>query len=227
MNDTWDGGAFNRSFEDVWFTVVEYLPNIIVAIIVFVLGWVVGALIGRAISHLLKSLNVDEPLRGTEVEKTIESSGFNLSISNLVGGLIKWFVILVFAIVALDILQLTQVTEFLYDVVIGYVPRVIVAVLILIIAAMVSETVVRIVENGARMARVRQAEFLGRVAKWAIWGFAIMAVLYQLGIAAALVQTLFGGIVFALSLAFGLAFGLGGRDAAAQYIRKVQEDIPG
>ena len=65
----------------------------------------------------------------------------------------------------------------------------------------------------------------GTVAKWAIWVFTILAVLAQLQVATAFVQTLFTGIVIAVSLAVGLAFGLGGQDAAARYIEKVRSEV--
>jgi hypothetical protein len=72
---------------------------------------------------------------------------------------------------------------------------------------------------------VHAGNLAGTVAKWAIWITAIMAALTQLGIATSLLQTLFAGVVIALSLAFGLAFGLGGRDAAARTIEKIRSDI--
>ena len=82
-----------------------------------------------------------------------------------------------------------------------------------------------VVTGAARAAEVRSAGFAGSVAKWAIWIFAILAALDQLQVASAFVQTLFTGIVVAIALALGLAFGLGGQEAASRYIERVRNDI--
>ena len=129
-----------------------------------------------------------------------------------------------FIVAALDILKLDQVTIFFRDVVLGYLPKVIVSVLILLGAMVVANVASASVVAGARAAGFKAADLLGSVTRYAIILFAILAVLNQLEIAPELVQTLFMGIVFAASLAIGLAFGLGGKEAAAKYIAKMTGD---
>ncbi len=114
---------------------------------------------------------------------------------------------------------------FLQNVVLLYLPQVIVAVLIVILAAILADVVKNIVMGSARAAGVRQAAMAGAVAKWSIWIFATLAALNQLGVASEFWQTLFTGIVVALSLAFGLAFGLGGKEAAARTIEKLRDEM--
>ena len=137
----------------------------------------------------------------------------------------KWFVVVVFLVAALDVLGLQQVNTFLQGVVLLYIPKVIVAVLFLIIAAIVADVVRKIVIGSARAAGVSSANFAGTVAKWSIWIFAIIAALTQLGVAGGLIQTFFTGVVIAIALAFGLAFGLGGKEAAARSIEKIRSEI--
>ena len=100
----------------------------------------------------------------------------------------------------------------------------IVAALILVIAALVADTAEAIVRGsvGALGMKVSPAAVLTR---WAIWIFAVIAALLQLGVAAVLLQTVVTGVVAMMALAFGLAFGLGGRDAAADVITKMRQDI--
>jgi hypothetical protein len=102
---------------------------------------------------------------------------------------------------------------------------VIVAVLMLLAAALISEAVSKLVVAASRAANIRSANFLGSVAKWAILVVAAISAISQLGIGGPFLDTLFTGIVWMLVLAFGLSFGLGGQEAAARFIGKIREDI--
>ena len=114
---------------------------------------------------------------------------------------------------------------FLQSVVLSFLPQVFVAVLILLVSAVLAEAVQHAVVGAAKAAHMSSANFLGAVSKWAIWIFAVLAALFQLGVASAFVQTLFTGIVLALSLGVGLSFGLGGQDAAARYIERMRREV--
>jgi hypothetical protein len=138
---------------------------------------------------------------------------------------VKWFVILVFFVAALNVLQLTQVSIFLQSIVVGYLPNVIIAVLILLAGAVIAQAAEGVIAGSARAAGIVAAGFVGTLARWAIWIFAILTALYQLQIATAILQTLFTGVVVGLALAFGLAFGLGGQEAAARFIEKTRAEM--
>lgn len=210
--------ALVTSFQDIWQGVVNFLPELIVAIVLLLLGWLIGALLGKAVDHIIRSLKVDQALSNAGVDKAMEKTGYRLNSGAFLGGLVKWFIIVVFLVAALDAVGLTQVNDFLSDVVLIYLPQVIVAAVILIVAAIVADVMEGIVAGSAKAAEVASAHFLGTLTKWAIWIFAIMAALFQLGIAPTFIQTLFTGIVVAIALALGLSFGLGGQEAAARYI---------
>lgn len=222
--ETW-ADVLTRSFQDLWVGLVAFIPNIIVAIIIFVLGWLVGAALGRVIGQVVKSLKVDNALKSTGLNDVLERAGFSLDSGAFLGALVKWFFIVVFLVASLDVLGLDQVNFFLQTVVLGYLPQVIVAVLILLVAAVIAELAAKAVVGAAKAAHVRSAGFAGSVAKWSIWIFAVLAALDHLQVASAFVQTLFTGVIVALSLAFGLAFGLGGQEAAARYIEKVRGEM--
>ncbi|MEK7184908.1 MAG: hypothetical protein AAB683_02125, partial [Patescibacteria group bacterium] len=134
--------------------------------------------------------------------------------------LVKWFVIVVFLIASFDVLGLQQVNDFLKDVVLSYIPQVIVAVLVLMVSVVIADAVHRIVVASARAAHVKSALLLGAIAKWSIWVFAVFTALFHLGIASALIQTLLIGIVVAGAIAIGLAFGLGGKEVAGEMLEK-------
>lgn len=220
---TW-ADVLAASFQNLFYGIVAFIPNLLIAVIIFIIGWLVGAALGRLVAQVINSLRVDQALKHAGVERVLDRAGFALNSGAFVGMLVKWFFIIVFLVAALDVLGLTEVTIFLRGVVLSYIPQVIVAVLILLAAAVIAEAVERVVTGAARAANLNAANLLGTVARWAIWIFAILAALDRLGISP-LVQTLFTGVVVALSLAFGLAFGLGGQAAAARYLDRVREEI--
>lgn len=219
------GAVVANSLQTLWFGVLNFIPELIIAILIFVVGWIIASLLGRAVDQVIRAVKLDSALRGAGLETTLSRAGFTLNSGRFLGELVKWFVIIVFLVASLEVLKLDQVTLFLRQVVLGYLPQVIVAVLIMLVAVVIAEAMRKIVVGSAKAAGIRSAGFLGAVTKWAIWIFALLAALLQLGIAVTFLQTLFTGVIVALSLAFGLAFGLGGQSAAARYIEHMQTEI--
>lgn len=221
--NTWSE-VLSLSFRNLWLGVVDFVPNVVVAIVVVFLGWGIGVLFGRVVSQIIKSLKLDEALQKAGVGSFLGKGGLSLNSGAFLGGLVRWFIILVFLVAAFEILGLSQVTMFLRDI-LAYLPNIVVAVLILIAASLVAEVMRKIVLSSAMTADISSAAFLGTVTKWVIWVFAVLVALSQLGIAAGFIQTIFTGLVVALSLGLGLSFGLGGQEAAAKVIDRVSREI--
>lgn len=215
------------SFQNLWIGVINFVPNLVVALVILIIGWVIGALLGRAIWQIFRSLKIDEALRKAGFESILQRGGVHLDSGAFIGALVKWFVIVVFLMASLDVLGLSQVNLFLQDVVLGYLPRVIVAALVLLVGGVVGDVIGRVVSTTARTAGVHSAHFAGAIAKWAVWIFAILVAFSQLGIAPALTQTLFTGIVIAVSLALGLSFGLGGQEQASKFLERLNSEMKG
>ena len=224
VTQTW-GEVLKASFQQLWSGVAQFLPKIVVAVVVLIIGWIIAAAVGKLIAKVIKALRVDKALQGLGAEGPISQAGFKLDAGSFIGALIKWFLFIVFVVAAMDVLRLTQVNVFLREVVLGYLPNVIVAALILIIAAALADLAKRVIAGSAKAAKVSSAGLLGGIAKWAIWIFALLAALYQLGVTPALIQTIFTGFIAMLAIAAGLAFGLGGKEAASRYIEKLRQDI--
>ncbi len=218
--------TLQQSFNNLLWATVNFLPNLVLAIIIFVIGWFLGVLIGRVIAQAVRAIKVDHALKAAGVEEVVNRAGWTLNSGEFIGALVKWFIIIVFLLAALSAMGLTSVTLFLQLGLLPYLARVIVAVLIIAIAAVVAQLAQSVVTGSARAAGVSSAGFAGTVAKWAIWVFAILAALDQLGVTP-FVQTIFTGVVVALSIAFGLAFGLGGQEAAARFIERTRGDMNG
>jgi len=222
--DTWST-VLLRSFQDLWAGLVEYVPNLVVALIIIILGWIIGALFGRVVSQLFKSLKVDAALEKAGIADVLEKGNISLNSGAFVGALVKWFFIVVFLVAAFDVLGLSQVNAFLQQVVLLYLPQVIVAAVVLVAAGVLGDLVKRVVISSVNASGFGHANLAGSVSKWAIWVFGLLVALDQLGIAAGFVQTFFTGIVVAVALALGLSFGLGGQEAAAKLIEKTKQEI--
>jgi hypothetical protein len=215
----------NLSFQNLWTGVIAFVPNLVVSIIIFVVGWVVGVVLGNWVAQVVNALKIDRALHSLGIDDLVSKAGFKLNSGAFVGALIRWFVIVVFLVAAVDVLGLTQVNVFLQQVVLGYLPNVIVAAFILLIAAVIATPLQKVVTGSAKAADVPSAELLGGISRWAVWVFAFLAALNQLGIAGPFFQTLFTGIIAMIALAGGLAFGLGGKEVAGRYLEKLRSDI--
>jgi hypothetical protein len=221
---TW-ADVLTLSFQGLFYGLITFIPNLIVALLIFVIGWLIGVGLARVVSQIVTAAKVDEALRAAGVERVIARSGFKMHAGAFLGFLVKWFFIIVFLVASLDVLHLTEVTTFLRTVVLGYLPQVIIAVLILLAAALLAEAVQKVVAGTASAARLKSANLIGAIARWSIWIFAILAALDHLQVANDLIQPLFTGLVVALALAFGLAFGLGGQATASRILDRMSEEV--
>jgi len=220
---TW-GEVITASFQKLWAGFIDFLPSLLGAIIIFLIGWVIAIALGKLVAQIIRALRIDQILGKMGFGRALERAGLKLDSGLFVGELVKWFLIIVFLMAATDILDLPEVTAFLKQVLL-YVPRIIVAVLILLVAVMVANFLQRLVKATVEAARLKSAGFLGAITKWAILIFALLVALVQLGIAPTMIQTLFTGLVAALAIAVGIAFGLGGKDAAGQALDKLRKEI--
>lgn len=221
---TW-GDTFAASLQTLWVGFVSFIPGLILAIIIFIIGWIIGSVVGKAVMQVFAALKIDRVFESAGAGDLMARAGMRVNVGKFIGDLVKWFIVAVFLMTALNVLQLTEVTQFLRDVVVQYLPRVIVAALVLVLATVISDFMRKVIRGSAKMAHVRSANLLGSIAHYAIWIFALIIALSELGIAAQFMQILFTGIVAMLAIAGGLAFGLGGRDAAARSIDRIKENI--
>lgn len=218
------GDVFTLSLQSVWAGVAQFVPLLVIALIIFAIGWVLAALVEKLVESLFRSIKVDTALKGAGMEEVVKRAGYELNSGAFVGALVKWFIIVVFLMASLGMLGLDQVNSFLAQVV-GYLPNVIIAVLVLMVAAVVAAAMQKLVVASALAAHSQSSALLGRVTKWSIWIFAILAALVQLGVAATLIQMILTAVFAGLALALGLAFGLGGKEVAQKMIEKTASHV--
>ena len=213
------------SFQEVWLQIATIIPKVLVAGIILIIGWLVGAVLGGVVAQICRSLRFDRALESLGADELITKAGFKLDSGKFLGGLVKWFFIITFLLTSVNILGLSDVSNFLKEVVLNYLPQVIIASIMLLIAAVVADAAQHLVAGSARAAGTKHANFLGVLSKWAIWIFALLIAMTQLHIAETFINTLLSGIVAMLAIAGGLAFGLGGKDAAGDLIERVRDEI--
>jgi hypothetical protein len=214
-------GSIENSLTALWFDIVQFVPELLTALLVLIVGWIIGGILGRVVSKAFTFFHLDTALDKAGVDTLSEKAGYKFKPGHFAGAIVKWFIIIAFAVVAFDILNLGAVTTFMRDDVLGYLPNVFAAVLILFATVLIANVASKALVAGLRTTGTNKVDLFGKVAYYAVVFFGILAALNQLQIADELVQTLFMGIVFALSLGLGLAFGLGGKDTAARYLEKM------
>ncbi len=202
----------------------DFLTKLVVAVSFILIGYLFGHALGRVVEQVTDSLKADEWLEKAGVIKVLDRAGYRLRTGKFLGALAKLFFIVLMLVPAFDIIGLAQVNAFLNEV-LTYIPQVIVAAIILFLASIASDILGDMVHGAGSALGSRVAHLLGTMTRVAIWVFAFIMTLSQLGIAPQYMFTLFTGFVAMLALAGGLAFGLGGKDAAAQFIKDVQKDI--
>lgn len=215
---------FAASFQVVWEKLFLALPNIFLAIIVFIIGWVLAAAIGKTIKTIITVTKIDNALAKLKVDQITSRLGLRLDTGKFIGELVKWFLIIAFLLVSSDILGLSAVSQFLNSILL-YIPNVIIAAVILLVATLIAGFLQKIVTSSAAAANLTAANFAGTVVKWAILIVGFLVAVDQLGIAQAYLGTLYTGIIAMLAIAGGLAFGLGGKEQAASFLAKLSAEM--
>lgn len=213
--------AVSVSFSNLWNNFVTAVPTFIVALIVFSIGLLVASALSALAKKIVRTMKLDQAVEGAAGMLHLQTLGYKLQFASLVGWVVQWFLAIVTLVAVADVLHLNQVNAFFTRVAL-YIPNVLIAVLLLGVGLVVARFIGQLVERGVKSSRMpASAGALSVIAEWAVVIFAVMASLVQLGVASRMIEILFTGLVFGLSIAFGLAFGLGGQDSARQWLNKV------
>ena len=207
------------AFESLLAQVVSFLPDLLSAVLIIILGVIIAWAL-----RVIAAIKVDDLLAKFGVTDMLKKAGLTLHVGSLFGWIVKWFVIILSLIVAADILGWSQITQFLNDVV-AYIPNAFIAAVILLVGLVLGSFVYDVVTTAVKASKFGGAHMLAAIAKWAIFIFAFVAAMEQLGIAPTLLQTLTTGLVGMLALAGGLAFGLGGQEHAKKVLKKLGDDL--
>lgn len=207
---------------------VDFLPRLVLAIVVFVVCYLISVGIGRLITEILKGLKFNTLFAKEGWQKALEKAEIKVDPSAFIGAIFKWVFIIVSLLLTVDILNLTNFAALLKDV-LNYIPNVIIAVLIFVVGVVIADIIEKLVRVTVERMKVSYAALAASIVKWTIWIFVIFMILDQLLPTSGLVQVLYTGIIYGIVIAVAgacaLAFGLGGKDAAAEAIDNLKRRI--
>ena len=214
----WGTAIFN-ALANALNLVLTFIPKLIGFLVILLVGWIIASVASRALTFLLRKIGFDRMADRIGLTRFEQRMGIKMDAAGLLGKIVYWFVFLIFLVPAVDALGLTAVSAIL-STVIAYIPNVFVAILVLFLGTLAATFVADIVRGATATANIGNPSIFANIARFAIMGFAALVALEQLQIAPALINELFGAIVAAAAIAFGLAFGLGGQDTARRYLAR-------
>ena len=194
------------------------IPRIIGFLVILIIGWFIAGLLAAGVAALLRTLHFNVLAQRAGLQEFIQNMGLRKDPSGMLADIVKWFVRLIVLVVAFDALGLPAVSEVLQQFLL-WIPNLVVAVVVLVIAGLAANALGNLIRGSTAQAGFNNPDLLASIARVAVWSFGIVVAVNQIGIAQELVNTLFMGFVGALALAAGLAFGLGGRETAAQIMQ--------
>jgi hypothetical protein len=212
------GAAIMTSLTAALSLFLAAIPRIIGFAVILIVGWLISGLLASAFAALLRAVRFNDLAQRSGLSAFVQNMGLRTDTAGVLANIAKWFVRLIVLVVAFDALGLPAVSAVLQQFLL-WIPNLVVAVVVLVIAGLAANALGNLVRGSTAQAGLSNPDVLATIARVAVWGFGIVVAVNQIGVASTLVNTLFMGLVGALALAAGLAFGLGGRDTAAQIVQ--------
>jgi hypothetical protein len=203
-----------------------FLPTLIGILVILIVGWIIAAVLKNVVVKLLKAIQFDSASEKSGLADVLKKGGIKNTLSELVGGLVYWIIMLLVFMAAMNALGMTVVASLL-DKVILYIPNVIAAIFIISLGIFFASMIGSIVMTASANAGIKQAKLLSQVTRTVIVIFAVIMTLEQLNIATTILSTTITILLGAIGLAFALAIGLGSKDIAGKLIHDLVEQLKG
>lgn len=202
----------------------SFVPSIAGAIVILLVGWFIAKMLEALIVRVLKSLRLDAASDKAGISNILAQGDIKLSLSEVIGGLIYWIIILVVVATALNALNLTIAADLLSRLV-GYVPNILGAVFILVLGSFIANFVATIVKTTAVNAGMDNAKLLAKITQVVLVVFSVIIAIEQLKIASAVIILAVNIILISLGLGIALAFGLGCKDIAGKFVEDTIKNL--
>jgi len=214
------------ALQNLWQGFLTFIPTLVGAIVVFLIGWAISVGIGKLIAEILTRIKFNQLFERAGWKEALERAELKVNASEFVGAIVKWVLVIVFLLAAVEILGFVQFADFLKSI-LAYLPNVIVAALIFVVTVIVVDIVEKVVRAAVEGVRIGYGHLVSAIIKWSIWIFAVLAILHQLGIARSFMEILFTGFVAMLVIALGISFGLGGKEVAGEILQNLKNKLKG
>jgi len=195
------------------------IPKVIAFAVILVIGWFVAGLIARLAARLLRAVHFNDLAERSGFGTFVRNIGVKNDCAGFLAQVANWFMRLIVLVVAFDALGLPAVSDVLRQLLL-WLPNLVVAVVVLVVGGLLANAAAGLVRGATASAGFGHPDVIANIARAAVWMFAIIVAVNQIGIARELVNTLFMGAVALAVIALGLSFGLGGRELAANLLRK-------
>jgi hypothetical protein len=216
------GDAMFYSFTEALRNFMAFLPALLGALIILIIGWIVSSIIAKLIAKGLKLIGVERAVHNAGIGEYVQRSGARWTTSDVIALMVKWFIRLIFIQAAANILRMPQLTTIINSIIL-FIPKVIVAIAIIVIGSLIAKLLAAMVQSALTRMEAGNPNTIATFTRYAVTGFAIVAAISQLEIAEVVVNTFYIAFVSSIALAIGLAFGLGGREVAAQMTQRWYE----
>jgi hypothetical protein len=200
--------------------VAEFLPRLLLAVIILITGWLFAKLLRFVVMRGLKTINMHILTERAGVDSFLKRGGIQVDTIAVIGILSYWLVILAALMVTFNSLGLAYVTDLVGRVLL-FLPRVIVAILIVAFGAYFARFLATAITAYCRNVGIQDADILGRIALYAVMLFVVVIALDQLNIGGDIIRLSFLILLSGLVLALALAFGLGGQKWAASTLDRL------
>ena len=204
--------------------VAVFFPRLLGALLIFVIGAAIASWVRKFFVKILEKVRVSSMLKNTPVEHFLKNAELGHRIEDVIGSVFYWLVMLGIAQTSASVLGLESLSVLL-DRVLGYLPSVISAILVLFIGVLLAGLVEGLLKGTLKSVDAKSARALGKVGSYLVVTIAIMIAISELGIAKEFIFVLFVGFVAMLSLGFGLALGLGGKNLVGKLLERWYDDI--
>src|SRR5438105_6270761 len=195
------------------------LVKLIAFLLIIVIGWFISSLVAKAVAAVLRKLKIDQLFDRMGFAALTRRMGSQSDSAQIIAEVVKWLIRVVVLVVAFAALGIPAFSVVLSQLLL-WLPNLAVAIVVLVVGGLVANGIAELVRGATAEAGFKNPDALANVARFAVWAFAIIIAVNQVGIASTLVNTLFMGFVAAVALAAGLAFGIGGQKLASELLEK-------